>query len=161
MLNCFVIINILTYRNKYICVYKDGGRNAWIALTQNSKLRGAAAERISIVCRCELRAVSFRELTSGRFNSIRLRGHRRVRVRRYAPAGCACTHIHTYIYDRKSHIRWSANRRVVHRIDLLSEGNESTSRCIICRVTHAKVVAQLSNTRVRVCVRVYISVWEF
>lgn len=58
-----------------IWIHKDG--NARAALTQNSKLRGAAAERISIVCRCEMRAVSFRELTSARFNSVRLRAHPR------------------------------------------------------------------------------------
>jgi len=119
-------------------------------------LRGAAAKRISIVCRCEMRAVSFRELTSARFNSVRLRAHPRE-----SATACTCwmrAYTCTILQASfcKLRIRWSANCGVVHRIDLLSGGNESTGRCIICRATHAKVAAQLSNARVRVHARVRV-----
>lgn len=89
--------------------------------------------RISIVCRCEVRAVSFRELTTARFNSVQCSGAARKRAHRVHVAGP---------------FKQLATR--AHRIDPLSGGNESTRRCIICRGAPraAKLVAQLSVTRV-------------
>jgi len=90
----------------YISIWMDiyiGHRNgsARAALTQDSKLRGAAAERISIVCRCEMWAVSFRELTSARFNSVRLCAHPRE-----SAMACTCwmrTYTCTILQDGTSH----------------------------------------------------------
>lgn len=98
--------------------------------------------RISIVCRCEVRAVSFRELTTARFNSVQCSGAARKRALRVHVAAAGP-------------FKQLATR--AHRTDPLSGGNESTRRCIICRGTPraAKLVAQLSVTRVCVATTVH------
>lgn len=109
---------------------------AQATLTRDSKLRGAAAtaERISIVCRCEMRAVSFRELTSARFNSVR------ACASAWKCGGRYTCWIYMWICMYTSYIAAHTMERAsrIHRIDLLSGGNESTGRCIICRATHAQ-----------------------